>query len=162
TLLGRGAARVTIKTLGNFALLGLIATLFPRARIIHCRRDPLDVCLSCYFQDFQKIVFAWSLDDIGAYYRAYEKIMAHWASVLPSQIHEVSYETLVHGQEQVTRGLLAFCGLDWDERCLAFFNTRRVVRTASTVQVRKPISTQAIGRWKHYRGHLGRLFGALG
>jgi tetratricopeptide (TPR) repeat protein len=162
THLGRGASRVTVKTLGNFAHLGIIATLFPRARIIHCRRDPLDVCLSCYFQNFQKIVFAWSLDDIGAYYRAYEKIMAHWASVLPARIYEVSYEGLVQNQEEVTRDLLAFCGLDWDERCLSFFNTRRAVRTASTVQVRKPITTRAIGRWKHYQSHLGPLFRALG
>jgi tetratricopeptide (TPR) repeat protein len=162
TRLDPGASRVTIKTLGNFVHLGIIATLFPKARIIHCRRDPLDVCLSCYFQNFQKIVFAWSLNDLGAYYSAYEKTMTHWDSVLPSRIHEVSYEKLVHGQEEVTRNLLAFCGLDWDERCLTFFNTRRVVRTASSIQVRNPISTQAVGRWKHYRSHLGPLFKSLG
>ena len=160
--LGKGAARVTIKTLQNYMHLGVIATLFPRARVIHCRRDPFDVCLSCYFQNFQNIDFASSLEDIGVHYRAYEKLMAHWSRVLPLEIHEVCYEDLVHNQETVTRNLLAYCGLEWDERCLAFFKTRRVVRTASTVQVRKPISGQAIGRWKHYRSHLGPLFKALG
>ena len=160
--LGQTAERVTIKTLDNFLHLGVIATLFPRARIIHCRREPLDVCLSCYFQNFQDMPFAWDLEDIGAYYRSYERLMTHWASVLPTPIYEVTYEDLVHNQEKITRDLLAFCGLAWDERCMAFFDTRRVVRTASTVQVRKPISAQAIGRWKHYHDHLGPLFKALG
>jgi tetratricopeptide (TPR) repeat protein len=155
-------ARVTLKTLENYLHLGLIATLFPRARIIHCRRDPLDACLSCYFQNFYNVVFSWSLEDIGACYRAYEKLMAHWSSVLPLRCHEICYEELVHDQEAVTRKLLAFCGLDWNESCLAFFNTRRVVRTASLLQVRKPISAKMIGRWKHYRAHLEPLFRALG
>jgi len=162
TRLGHGAARVTVKTLENFLHLGLIATLFPRARIIHCRRDPLDVCLSCYFTNFQKSDFAWSLEDIGIYYRTYEKLMSHWSRVLPVPIHEVRYEDLIQNQETVTRNLISLCGLDWDQSCLSFFNTRRPVTTASTVQVRKPISSQALGRWKHYRAHLGPLFKALG
>jgi hypothetical protein len=162
TRLGGGATRVVAKTLENFLLLGVIATLFPRARVIHCRRDPLDVALSCYFQNFQSLDFTWSLDDIAAYYREYERLMAHWHRVLPLPIHEVCYEDLVRRQEEVSRALLAHCGLDWDERCLAFFENRRAVRTASTLQVRKPISTQSIGRWQRYRAHLGPLLSALG
>ena len=158
---GRGAARVTIKALDNYLHLGVIATLFPGARIIHCRRDPVDVCLSCYFQNFQRD-YAWSLEDIGAYYRSYERLMAHWSRVLPLEIHEAGYEDLVHDQEGATRKMLAYCGLDWDERCLTFYNTRRAAQTASAVQVRKPISGQALGRWRHYRSHLGPLFQALG
>jgi len=88
--------------------------------------------------------------------------MAHWSQVLPLEIHELFYEDLIQDPERVTRGLLDFCGLNWDERCLSFYNTRRVVLTASTVQVRKPISSRAVGRWKHYRAHLGPLFKALG
>jgi len=160
--LGQGAARVTSKSLGNYFHLGIIATLFPRARIIHCRRDPLDLGLSCYFQNFQDLAFSWSLEDIGACYRSYEQLMAHWQRVLPLPIHEVCYEDLVHHQEPVTRDLLAFCGLEWNERCLTFYKTPRAVRTASNVQVRNPLSTQAIGRWKKYRAHLGPLFKALG
>jgi tetratricopeptide (TPR) repeat protein len=160
--LGKGAARVTIKALQNFLHLGVIATWFPRARIIHCVRDPLDICLSCYFTSFQHINFTLSLEDLGAYYRAYEKLMAHWTLVLPAEIQAVRYEELVGNQEAVTRRLLAYCGLDWDERCLTFYNTRRAVQTASSVQVRKPISTQAVGRWKRYRAHLAPLFRALG
>ena len=159
---GKGATRVTNKSLENITHLGLIATLFPHARIIHCRRQPLDVCLSCYFKNFQDMAFSWSLEDIGAYYRQYEKLLAHWSAVLPTPIHEISYEELVHNQEAVSRQLIAFCGLEWDERCLSFFNTRRVVRTASSVQVRKPMSPDAMGRWQNYRGHLGPLIRALG
>ena len=162
TKLGKGAARVTTKTLDNYLHLGVIATLFPRARIIHCRRDPIDVCLSCYFQNFHEMAFSFSLEDIGAFYRLYEQIMAHWTQVLPMPIHEVCYEELVQNQEAVTRRLLAFCGLDWDERCLSFYKTNRPVVTASSVQVRKPMSAQSIGRWKNYRKHLGPLFQALG
>jgi tetratricopeptide (TPR) repeat protein len=160
--LGNGAARVTIKTLENYLHLGVIVTLFPNARIIHCRRDPLDVCVSCYFQNFKNLNFAWSLQDIGVFHRAYTKLMDHWSRALPVAIHDVHYEELIQDQEKVTRRLLDFCGLEWDERCLAFFQTRRVVCTASTVQVRKPISSRAIGRWKHYRAHLQPLFQALG
>jgi tetratricopeptide (TPR) repeat protein len=159
--LGRGAGRVTVKTLENSLRLGVIATLFPHAHILYCRRHPLDVCLSCYFTNFENVPFAWSLSDIGRYYRTLEKLMAHWHRVLPGKIHEVQYEKLVQDQEGVTRRLLAHCGLDWDERCLAFFRTRRAVRTASSVQVRKPISTGSVGRWQRYRPYLEPLLEAL-
>jgi tetratricopeptide (TPR) repeat protein len=160
--LGKGAARVTVKTLENTLRVGVIATLFPRARIVYCRRQPLDVCLSCYFTNFESVPFAWSLSDIGRYYRALEKLMGHWNQVLPGKIHEVSYEELVRAQEAVSRRLVAHCGLEWDERCLGFFHTRRAVRTASAVQVRKPISTGSVGRWQRYRPYLGPLLEALG
>src|SRR5262249_11843495 len=113
-------------------------------------------------QSFREINYAWSLEDIGAYYRGYEKLMAHWSRVLPLPIHKVRYEDLVRNQEAVSRALVAFCGLDWDERCLMFWRTRRAVRTLSSVQVRKPMSAGAIGRWRHYRSHLRPLFQALG
>ena len=158
----QGAERVTIKTLENFLHVGAIVALFPKARIIHCKRDALDTCLSCYFQSFQNISFAYTLPDIGAYYRDYERLMAHWARVLPGVIHEVSYEELTANQEAVTRRLLDYCGLLWDKRCLEFFKTRRDVQTASTIQVRKPMSRQAVGRWQKYRAHLAPLFEALG
>ena len=132
---GPGAARVTVKNLENYLALGIIATLFPGARVIHCRRDPLDMCLSCYFQNFKDMAFSCSLEDIGAYYRGYEKLMAHWSAVLPLKVQDVRYEDLIHDQEAISRNLIAFCGLNWDERVLTFWNTRRVVQTASSVQV---------------------------
>jgi len=157
----KGAPRVATKTLENFVYLGLIATLLPRARVIYCRRDPLDVCLSCYFQNFQGMDYSCSLQDIGSYYRQYERLMAHWGEVLPLPIFEVRYEDLLDRQEDVTRGLLAHCGLDWDEHCLTFYNTRHPVQTASTIQVRKPLSTKSVGRWKNYRSHLKPLLDVL-
>jgi tetratricopeptide (TPR) repeat protein len=160
--LGGGAVRVTTKTLDKYLHLGLIAALFPRARVVYCRRDPLDVCVSCYVQNFKDLNYTWSLEDIGAYHREYERLMEHWRKVLPLQIHEVKYEELVERPEKVVRALLAYCGLNWDDRCLRFFANRRVVRTASTLQVRKPLTRASIGRWKRYRAHLGPLFRALG
>jgi tetratricopeptide (TPR) repeat protein len=157
----KGASRVTDKDFANLLYLGLLATLFPRARIIYCRRDPRDVSLSCYFQNFQYMDFSWSLEETAFYYGQHERLMAHWRQVLPIPIHEVCYEELIARQEPVTRRLLAYCGLDWDERCLSFFSTRRVVQTASTIQVRKPLSRKAVGRWKHYQPHLGPLLAAL-
>ncbi len=162
TQIGGGAVRVIDKELANFLYLGAIATLFPRARIIHCRRSPLDIGVSCYFQNFQHLNFAWSLEDIGVYYAEYEKLMAHWRQVLPVPIHEVRYEDLIANQEKVTRSLVSFCGLDWSPRCLAFYDNPRAVRTTSTLQVRKPLSKNSIGRWKRYRSYLDPLVKALG
>jgi hypothetical protein len=156
------AIRVTDKMPMNFLNLGLIAALFPRARVIHCVRDPLDVCLSCYFQDFVGVNFSCDLGDLASYYRDYERLMAHWRSVLPLPLLEVVYEELVEDQEAVSRRLVSFCGLNWDDRCLAFHQNRRLVHTASLVQVRQPIYKGSVGRWRHYAAHLRPLLEALG
>ena len=159
----KAAARVTDKLPNNFLRLGLIALLFPRAPLIHCVRDPLDTCLSCYFQEFAHgQPFARDLDHLGRYYRDYQRLMAHWHKVLPSSILDVPYEGLVADQESWSRKLVAFLGLPWDERCLAFYEKERLVRTASFWQVRQPIYASSIGRWRHYAKHLGPLFHALG
>jgi Flp pilus assembly protein TadD len=161
--LGGEADRVTDKLPLNFRHLGLIATLFPRARIIHCRRDPVDTCLSCYFQNFaDPPPFTLDLRHLGQYYREYERLMAHWARVLPVPVFELRYEELTADQEALSRRLVAFCGLEWEERCLRFNDTRRVVRTASTLQVRQPMYRSSVGRWKHYQAHLKELTEALG
>ncbi len=164
--LGAGASRVVNKEPYNFMHLGLIAALFPRARIIHCRRDPLDTCVACYFQRFERrknytSAFA-ALDTLGLFYRNYCRVMAHWKEVLPVAIHEIHYEDLVRDQRIVSQKLIAFCGLEWDERCMEFFRNPRPVQTASAVQVRRPIYQESIGRWKYYRAHLQPLIAALG
>jgi tetratricopeptide (TPR) repeat protein len=157
------AARVTDKLPNNFQRLGLIALLFPKARIVHCVRDPLDTCLSCYFQYFEHgQPFAYDLEHLGLYYRDYERLMAHWRAVLPSPILDVPYEALIADQEGWSRKLVDFLGLPWDERCLAFHENERVVRTASFWQVRQPIYASSVGRWHHYGKHLGPLLKALG
>jgi tetratricopeptide (TPR) repeat protein len=160
--LGGSAARVIDKMPENYLHLGLIAALFPRARVVHCRRDPVDVCLSCYFQNFQDVPYSSRLEDLGLCHRLYERLMAHWRDVLPLPVYEVRYEDLVANQEAISRELVAFCGLDWDDRCLAFHENRRAVRTASRLQVRRPIYSSSVRRWKHYEAHLQPLLAALG
>jgi tetratricopeptide (TPR) repeat protein len=157
------APRITDKLPGNFFHLGLISVMLPRARVIHCRRDPMDVCLSNYMQKFAEgHYFSYDLSDIAAYYQEYERIMAYWREVLPMDVYEVQYEDLVDDQESISRELVAYCGLDWDARCLRFHETRRSVRTASNWQVRQPLYTGAKRRWKNYEPFLGELISALG
>jgi len=156
------AERVTDKMPWNFANLGLIALLFPGARVIHCRRDPLDVCLSCYFTRFtSQMPYAWDLGDLGFYYREYQGLMEHWRRHLPLRMIDVDYEDLVNQQEETSRAIVEFCGLPWDDRCLNYHNTSRTVRTASNWQVRQPIYRRALGRWESYTRHLGPLMEQL-
>jgi len=154
--------RIADKMLENLLHLGLLATLFPRARVIHCRRDPLDTCVSCYCQMFQNLNFTWDLEDLGRYYKDYERLMAHWRMCLPLPILEVVYEELVAEPEPVSRQLVNFCALPWDERCLRFYENPRPVRTVSKLQVRKPIYASSVGRWRRYATHLGPLHSVLG
>jgi hypothetical protein len=152
---------VTDKMPENLFHLGLIATLFPQARVIHCRRDARDVCLSCFMQFFAGLSFTWDLDDLGRYYREYERVMAHWATALPLRVHEVVYEDLVANSDTVIRQLVDFCGLPWEDRCLQFHENRRPVLTMSRSQVRQPVYTTSVGQWQRYAAHLGPLFRAL-
>jgi hypothetical protein len=160
--LGGDALRVVDKMPFNYLRVGLIAALFPRARIIHCRRDPLDTCLSCYFQDFSGIhAFTLDLADLGCYYREYERLMAHWQAVLPARVFNLAYEDLTADLEGMSRRLLDFCGLPWDDRCLRFNESRRIVRTSSALQVRQPVYRSSVGKWKRYEAQLGPLIAAL-
>ena len=160
--LGGDAVRVIDKMPDNSRMLGQIAVLFPRARVIVCRRDPRDVCLSCYFQNFGDGM-VWSTDQAELAERAREidGLLAHWCAVLPIPILEVRYEDLVGDLEGQSRRLIAFLGLDWDPACLAFHETERTVLTASLWQVRQPLYGSSVGRWRHYRKHLGPLLEGL-
>jgi tetratricopeptide (TPR) repeat protein len=160
--LSSGARYVTDKMPQNFLALGLIALLFPEARVIHCLRDPLDTCLSCYFHDFTGYhPYAYRLESLGFYYRQYQRLMHHWRTVLSLPMLDVVYEDLVAGPKAATRQLLAFCGLDWDERCLRFYESERIVHTSSYQQVRRPIYKRSLGRWRQYVEHLEPLRRAL-
>ncbi len=161
--LAPGARFICDKMPFNFRALGFIALLFPKARIIHCRRNPYDTALSCYFARFHdQLNFSFNLVEIAHYYRDYERLMAHWQAVLDNPILELQYEDLVADQECETRRLLEFCDLDWDERCLKFYDTERAVLTASNWQVRQPIYTSSVERWRHYQQWLGPLLTVLG
>lgn len=158
------AERIIDKDLANFLHLGRIHQIFPRARIIHCRRDPLDTCLSAYSRLFVgNWEFTYDLTELGRYYRGYHALMAHWRDVLPSEIFlEIDYETLVAEPRSETRRVLDFLGLPWHEGCLRFFETARKVGTASFAQVRQPIYRSSIGRGRTMRSHLRPLLEALG
>lgn len=157
------AARVTDKLPGNFLHAGAIHLALPNARIIHSRRDPADTCLSCFTKLFRsEQAYSYDLGELGRYYRAYARLMAHWRSVLPASVFlEVDYEALVADPEQQTRRLLDHCGLAWDPACLDFHETRRAVRTASAAQVRRPIYRESIGRWRFYGDLLAPLLTEL-
>jgi tetratricopeptide (TPR) repeat protein len=155
-------SRVTDKMLDNFFHLGLLAVLFPQARVIHCQRDPRDVCLSCYFQFFRGLRFTWDLNDLARCYRDYERLMTHWRHVLPIPMLEVVYEDVVADLESESRKIVAFCGIDWEERCLRFHENERMVRTMSRVQVRQPLYTSSVGRWRRYEAHLAPLLRSMG
>lgn len=149
---------ITDKMPTNFLHLGLIAQMFPHARIIHCTRDPLDTCLSCYFQNFG-IYHAYSqrLDWLCDYYQQYQKLMAHWQTTLPLEMMDISYEALVQDPEPQIKKLLEFAGLDWDERCLSPHESDRTVVTASNQQVREPIYQRSVKRWENYKQHIAQL-----
>lgn len=158
-----GAARVTDKAPLNFRHLGLILLLFPKARIVHCRRDPLDTCLSCFFQNFAAGQdYSFDLKELGRFYKDYRRMMSAWSEALPAPVFELGYEDLVADLEGVGRALLSFCGLDWHPDCARFFETRRPVLTASRVQVRQPVYASSVGKWRRYEAHLGPLIEALG
>lgn len=153
------ARRVTDKMPYNFPFLGILHRLFPRARIIHCRRNPVDTALSIYFNRFARAIdFTFSPRDIILYYRAYDRLMAHWRAVLPArQFLEIDYEVLVANQEAASRKMVAFCGLEWDDACLEFYKTDRPIGTLSAWQARQPVYGSSVERWRRYEPWLGEF-----
>jgi Flp pilus assembly protein TadD len=162
--LAPSAARVTDKLPTNFYFIGLIHLALPHAKIIHVQRDAADTCLSCFSKLFAaELNYSYDLSELGRYYSHYERLMKHWRRVLsPGRILEVRYEDVVANLESQTRRMLAYCDLEWDERCLAFYKTFRPVRTASAAQVRQPIFQNSIGRWRNYAQFLKPLLSELG
>jgi hypothetical protein len=158
------APRFVDKTLGNYMSVGMIHLMFPKAVILHSVRDPVETCLGCFRQAFQTgNEQTYDLHDIGRAYVRYREVMDHWAGVLPGRVIEVGHEALVTAPTEHIRWLVTeACGLPWDPACLRFYETKRAVRTASVAQVRQPISTAALGRWRAYEKHLAPLFDALG
>ncbi|HEY4970797.1 MAG TPA: sulfotransferase, partial [Steroidobacteraceae bacterium] len=158
------ASRVVDKLPVNFRNIGLIHAALPGARFIHLERNPLDTCLSIYFQGFSAAhPYATDFGDLAHYYHEYRRLMAHWRAVLPPQtLLDVRYEGLVDDPEGWSRRMLAHIGLPWDPRCLEFHRTHRPVLTASNWQVRQPISKGSVDRWRRYERFIGPLREALG
>ncbi len=157
------AARIVDKTPDNLFHLGAIAEMFPRARVIVCRRDPRDVALSCHFQGFaMPMPWANDLSDCVIRIQETERLLTHWRRTLPLPMLDLHYEKMVADPEATCRGLLDFLGLPWDPACLDFHTRPGVVTSASLWQVRRPVHSGSVGRWWHYRHHLGPLLTAFG
>ncbi|MEZ7879541.1 MAG: sulfotransferase [Rhodospirillales bacterium] len=153
----------TDKMPSNFFFIGLIKLALPHAKIIHCKRSPLDTCFSCYSIHFPYgQEFSNDLADLGQYYQEYDRLMGHWKKVLGDDILDMSYEHLVQDPKSGTENLLAFCDLEWEGGCLEFHKTERQVTTASAAQVRQPIYKTAVKRWQRYAYYLQPLIDALG
>jgi tetratricopeptide (TPR) repeat protein len=155
--------RITDKMLDNFLYAGLIHLALPNARIVHIRRDLRDIALSCFSTLFAKgHAHTYDLSELGRYIRAYEKLMDHWRQVLPEgAMIEVQYEELVGNLEEQARRIVDYCGLEWNDACLSFYNTKRPVHTASVMQVRQPIYNSSVGRWRLYEKELEPFLKAL-
>jgi tetratricopeptide (TPR) repeat protein len=153
------ALRVVDKSTFNTDHLGLINQVLPRARIIYVWRDPIDNCLSCYFQDFANVAsFTMDLQDLAHYYREHHRMISHWRAVLPpGALLVVPYAQLLADLETWSRRIVEFIGLEWDARCLQFHQTQRSVLTASSWQVRQPIYSRSVGRWRNYEKFVGPL-----
>lgn len=157
------AVRISDKMPHNFRHIGLLSALLPNAHVIHCRRDPIDNCVSIYTQLFnEKHDYGARLQGLGQYYRAYDWLMAHWRKVLPITIHEVRYEDMIADQEGESRKLIEFIGLPWDPACLEFYKSARGVTTPSQLQVRQPIYSSSVKRWKAFEPYIRDLIEALG
>jgi hypothetical protein len=150
---------VTDKMPFNFGLLGVIRQVFPRAAIVHCRRHPIDTCLSIFATDFEATIdFAADRGSLVFFYDQYQRLMAHWRAVLPAErFIEIDYEALVADPEPLTRRLVAACGLAWDDACLAPQRNQRRIATASVWQARQPIYRTSVERWRRYEPWIGEL-----
>jgi tetratricopeptide (TPR) repeat protein len=164
TALAPDAARITDKLLTNYYFAGLLHVMYPNARFIHTKRNPVDTCLSAYTKLFKDdMPHSYDLGELGRYYRKYEELMAHWAQVLPAgTMKTVVYEDVVDDLPTMARELIDFVGLPWNDSCLSFHESSRPVRTASVVQVRKPVYSSSVGRFRRYGSKLQPLIDALG
>jgi len=153
-----GAVILTDKLPHNFMYLGFIERLFPDALVIHCKRNPLDTCISNYFQYFSDpIAYPYKLENIGSHYLNYQRLMHHWSSNLSLPVLEVNYEELVSNQESISKKMIEFCDLAWEEKCLSFYESDRAARTASHAQVRKKIYKSSVEKWRNYEQFLEPL-----
>lgn len=162
TLQTNGKKYVVDKMLQNYIWVGMMLLAFPDAKVLHTRRDPVDTGLSIWtlmFTDGSN----WSYDqkDIARYHLACDKLMAHWKKIFPGRILDVAYEDMIADQEGQSRRILAFCNIPWDDRCLRFYETQRTVKTSSVEQVRRPIYTSSVKKWKKYEDYLGEMIDVL-
>jgi hypothetical protein len=162
---GSGIERITDKLPNNYEFVGIISRMFPGARFIHCERNALDTCISCFLLDFVGDTnhgYSYNLLHLANQYKVYERYMAHWKSIESIPILDVRYEELIADGEAGARRIIDFIGLEWDDACAQSHRTERAVSTLSSDQVRKPMYTSSKERWRNYEKHIGVLIDALG
>jgi tetratricopeptide (TPR) repeat protein len=152
--------KITDKLPINFLAVGFIKLILPKAKIIHCHRNPMDNIFSIFKNHFSggKIDFAYNLNEITEYYSLYKNLMNHWKNIIPSFIHDIKYENLVSDPEKYTRSLVSFCDLSWSDKCLSFHKNKRLIKTASDTQARKKIYNTSINTWKNYKDYLKKYY----
>lgn len=152
------AKHVIDKMPANFLYVGFLKLLFPNARVINCKRHPLDICLSIYFQNFVvEHYYSYDLEDIADFYKKYEIMMKKWHEILPGFVYDVYYEKLTSDPEGEIKKMIEFCGLEWQDQCLDSHKNRRAVSTASVMQVREPIYKTSQYRWKNYEKQVKKI-----
>ncbi len=156
-----GITHIVDKMPDNYSLIGWILTLFPNAKIIHLQRNLNDVALSCWMTQFSSIRWSCQKQHLTHRIQQYQRIMQHWRDVIPDRFIETSYEQLVNNQKEESTRLIEYIGLEWDENCLKFYESDRLIRTASITQVRQPIHKQSVHRWKEYQSYIPELFNSL-
>lgn len=161
TKLHQKSERVTDKLPENYFHLGWIATLFPQATVLNCRRDPRDIALSCWITRLVEVHWSYDLEDIAVNLQQYNRLMSYWKDHLPINVIDVPYENLVNNTEVESRRIVEACGLPWNSECFEFHSTQRALMTASTEQVRQPIYQGSIGKWKHYEKPLAPILDRL-
>lgn len=162
---GKDAQRITDKLPNNYEHVGMIGLLLPGAKIIHCRRDALDTCVSCFMLDFvgdRNHGYSYNLEHMAHHYKLYQRYMEHWRAVSAIEMLEVNYEELVADPVEGAKRIIEYVGLEWDDQCAKSHETKRAVSTLSSDQVRKPMYTSSVSRWKNYEKHIGVLIEALG
>ena len=157
--ISQGSNYVTDKMPHNFVLIGYIKIIFPNAKIIYCKRDPIDNCYSMYAHKFVDMAHGYSYNQevLGKYYKLHCDLMDHWFSIFGNDIFTLYHERLIENQESISKDLIKYCGLEWEDSCLEFYKTKRQVQTASNEQVRQPINRKSITAWKKYEDVLGPL-----
>ena len=163
TLNTKNARYICDKMPHNFVLIGLIRFILPEAKIIYCKRDPIDNCFSLYSHKFTEVSHQYSYDQkiLAQYYKLHTSLMNEWIKNYKDSIFVLDNEELVNDQEKISKQLIDFCDLEWESQCLDFYKTKRQVRTASIEQVRQPMNKNSIGAWKKYESHLQELVSSL-
>ena len=161
-IIDKDIIRVTDKMPANFLFLGYIFSMFPNCKIINTQRNPIDTCLSIFFQNFYSgHMYAFDFNNLIVWYKQYIRLMKHWNSIFAEKVYTVHYDKIVTDTENSIRNIISYCNLEWEDECLSFYNSKRVINTASNWQVKQPIYKTSNQKWKNYEKFIPELIDGL-